>query len=56
MGRYVLTGLRALAGDSTGATAVEYAIILAAIAAVIVLVVTALGLSVRDLSDSVPAF
>ncbi len=50
------SGIRAMRGDDAGATAVEYAIIVAAIAFVIILAVTALGLSVRGLFESVPGF
>ena len=41
------------ASSEDGATAVEYAIMASAIAAVIVLIVTALGLSVLDLFNRV---
>ncbi len=45
--------ISALARDERGATAVEYALILAAIAAVIMLIVMALGSTVFDLFASV---
>jgi len=39
--------------DETGATAVEYGIMLAAVAAVIIVVVASLGLTVSDLFSNV---
>lgn len=39
--------------DETGATAVEYGIMVALIAAIIVVIVTALGLSVQGAFDTV---
>lgn len=39
--------------DDSGATAVEYALLVALIAAVIVAIVATLGLGVRDLFDAV---
>jgi Flp pilus assembly pilin Flp len=44
------------ARDEQGATAVEYAILAACIAAVIVTIVIALGVQVLGLFGSVPAF
>lgn len=46
-----LPSLSALVRDDRGATAVEYALILAAIAAVIILVVVAMGIKVKDLFE-----
>lgn len=43
----------AVASGQRGATAVEYALIIASIAAVVVLAVTALGSTVIDLFESV---
>jgi len=56
MGRVIGRSIRALLARETGATAVEYAIMVSLVAAVIIIVVTALGLSVRDLFGSIPAF
>ncbi len=47
--------LRSLLRDEEGVTAIEYALIGALIAAVIVLAVTALGLKVNTLFESVTA-
>jgi Flp pilus assembly pilin Flp len=44
--------LRRLLRAQSGASAVEYAILVAMIAAVIVVIVAALGVDVRDLFDS----
>jgi Flp pilus assembly pilin Flp len=49
--RHARWALRRL-GSQSGASAVEYAILLAMIAAVIMVVVRALGVDVRDLFDS----
>jgi pilus assembly protein Flp/PilA len=45
--------MRQLAADKSGATAIEYAMIASAIAAVIVGSVNALGLSVRGMYQSI---
>jgi pilus assembly protein Flp/PilA len=47
--------LRSLLRDEEGVTAIEYALIAALIAAVIVLAVTALGLKVNTLFETVTA-
>jgi Flp pilus assembly pilin Flp len=54
MGRRPRQGLLSLRSES-GATAVEYALMLGAIAAVVILTVIALGLSTEGLFDSLVA-
>ena len=50
--RRALSAVRRAVRAQSGASAVEYAILVAMIAAVVVVVVAALGVDVRDLFDS----